>query len=110
MVLKDNIFSDANGLITREEWETEVFKASCKYTVAVQLGGGNKDFADFATYPEALITALRTDRAVLYAVTETGRSLCIPKNEYEKYLNLYNQLTGQHLKMPSQPKVTYERR
>lgn len=100
-----NRYTNADGsLKARVGWEFDVFKEARLYRVVVQLGGGNKDFAEFPTFPEALIVALHTERSNLYAVHPSGHAFCIPPAEWETCLQIYNDatqpITGVRLKMP----------
>jgi hypothetical protein len=52
------------------------------------------------TYPQALWLSLRTPRSLLHVVTGSGRACCIQRRDFERYLKLYNRLTGQSLRMP----------
>jgi hypothetical protein len=96
-------FSSADGLIKYEEWEERVFLASIKYSVNIPLGRGKVDTKWYRTYPEAMLIAMHTPRGILYATTQSGRSVCITRKDYEKYLGVYNKATGQNLQMPRDP-------
>jgi hypothetical protein len=94
-----------------QEKELIIFKDARLFRVTLFANGvSNRETLDYPNYPLALFVALHTERSILHAVTPTGSSFCVPQNEYEKYLNVYNELTGQKLKMPIIPKVTYEHR
>jgi len=96
-------FSSPDGLIKYEEWEERVFRASIRYSTNVPLGRGRVETKWWPTYPEAMLIAMHTPRAILYCSTQSGRSVCIARKDYEKYLKLYNKLTRQSLRMPRDP-------
>lgn len=95
----DSIYRNEHGeIITQAEYEAKMFRTARRYKVAVLESQYNMRGVAFATYPEALIKALSTDRTMLYVIPDHGMTDClIPANKYEHYLGVYNELTGQHI-------------
>jgi hypothetical protein len=87
---------------TNEDQEYEIFlnaKLYCVYTFS------DHQLYHYKTFPEALAVALHfhqnESRPVLRVYTENNvRYFTMPRDQYQKYLDVYNTLTGQTLKMP----------
>lgn len=93
------------NLLSLEQVAIDQFKDSVHYTVVTKAGVARFHTKYYRTYPEAMVIALHTEVCCVYAVDRDNHSLLIPPEEYELYLNLYNELSGQRLRMPFQPKI-----
>ena len=102
-------WSDDQGLIDYDTWERRVFLAASQYSVVVTLGRGQINTKWFKTYPEAMVAAINTPRGLLYVSTSSGRAVCIQRKDFEKYLELYNEVTGQRLRLSDDLRNKLER-
>lgn len=98
-------YYDENGkLTTKQGWEEEKFIAAKYFTVCIMLGGGKKDVVEVQHYLQALAIAvaanLRDERAMIYAVTSVGSPICIPRDKYQHYLDIYNESAGTKYRFP----------
>jgi hypothetical protein len=100
--LKFNTF----GYSSTEEKEEYIFRNASHYRVT---DCGTAQTGYFHTYPEALSATLgildqENGRALLYVISTEGRDFCMPRDQFQKYLSIYNDLTehvtGQRLGMP----------
>lgn len=73
-----------------EEWEDQVFLAATLFTTYRRAGKGHGDRRPFKTFPEAIVDAQTDPRALLYAVTDSGRSFCIERGKWRHYLGLWD--------------------
>jgi hypothetical protein len=101
----DNNFADAQGLISYEQWEERVFLRAVMYSVVVPHGRGQITTKWYRTYPEAMVISMHTPRSLLYVKTASGRAVCIRRQDFGKYLKVYNRETGQRLRMPPDPLI-----
>jgi hypothetical protein len=92
-------FGFANG----QEWEDVVFFHATAYTAVLygSLRQGRR--ADFSTYKEALAMAqTMTDEhkrpALIYAVTEAGRQMCVGPQSRQRYLEIDEERAKQYEK------------
>lgn len=67
---------------SRDEWETTVIAAAVTFTTARFLGRGQYDRREFATLAGAIADAGDDRRAMVYAVTEAGRSVMVPRTRW----------------------------
>jgi hypothetical protein len=89
-----------------EEWEARIFQAACKegyFTVwerdsTVPGKGIRKEFRHF---PDAAMYAHGNPRCLVYAVTKTGRSFCVVREQWLKYLQVFRHLTEEGLQVPT---------
>jgi hypothetical protein len=83
-----------------EEFENYCFVHADKYRVTVYQGGGKKETLDFATFPEAMMTASKLKNVVVYASTREGFGVPLVEKKWPHFLDLYNRESGQRLRFP----------
>lgn len=71
---------------SRDEWEGSVIAAATKFTTSRFLGRGEYDTREFGSLPEAVADAKDDRRAMVYAVTDTGRSVMVPRAAWARLL------------------------
>jgi hypothetical protein len=80
---------------TREEWETRTFLGAAYFRVHRFYSIGRRESFETTDFVEALRSVGREMRlgrqALIYAVTASGRFVCLPKTEYRKYYDLWMQ-------------------
>jgi hypothetical protein len=65
--------------LTADEWERAVIANAAYFTCFRRLGRGRCDKKVFGTMGEALAEAAGDRRALVYAVTVSGRSTLVPR-------------------------------
>ena len=97
-------YDEDGNLTTKQGAEEKKFLAATHFRVCVVLGGGNKNTAEFRTYWQALAVAVSINliepRAMIYAVTALGSDVCITRDMYQHYLDIYNNAAGTNYKYP----------
>ena len=107
--------ADGKVLSKRLDYEEEIFRTSTQYYIALrsETGIGSWKRYEFKTYPEAMVYAIKLSNAaeeqardelipLLYVVRDSDQAgFNMPHNEFPRYLQIYNELTGQKLQMPS---------
>jgi hypothetical protein len=85
--------SEHNFTGTREEWETRVFLNAAYFRVHRFLSQGEHESVTVTDFVEALSIAgreLRQKRRVLiYAVTPSGRYVCLPQRQWRRFYALW---------------------
>jgi len=107
IVMIPGLFSSLNGNLTmtdqnpippehrfnvkREEWEDAVFSNAAYFTVFRRHGrfAINRENKPFATFPEAMNDALEDVQALVYAVTATERSVCLVRDKWARYMDMW---------------------
>lgn len=80
---------------TRQEWEERIFRNANHFTV-VRFGVPNgSESTTVKTFAEAYYVAHQEPRALIYAVTLSGRAFCVPASEYVKYAEIHLSLKKQ---------------
>jgi hypothetical protein len=77
--------------VTLEQWEEQVFANANHFTIFRRLGRFNHDTKTVATFPEAINEAKGDRTALVYAVTLTGRSVCLIRARWPRYLEIWNE-------------------
>jgi hypothetical protein len=83
MTLTENDFTG-----TREEWENRVIAAASYFRLHRYYGRGGRDGTETVTFASAKVVAERAledmpgCRVLVYAVTDSGRSVLIPKEKW----------------------------
>lgn len=90
-------------MVEPEQWDDAVFTRAIKYTAVVGRTPSNRSVYEYATFPEALTFAETYNasversgnlpRAMLYAVTETGRHTMLVPKRWEHYSKLWEKRT-----------------
>jgi hypothetical protein len=79
---------------SREEWEQRVFLNAAYFRVHRFLSQGEHESTQTEDFVEALRLAghemLRKRRALIYAVTESGRYVCLPQKQWRHLYELWN--------------------
>jgi hypothetical protein len=89
----ENEFRGAgSGEFTEKDWEDVVFRNATKFTVYRRLGLGKKDVREFGSFSEAAVDAYNDKTALVYAVTETGRWVCLVRPSWSHYLEIQKQM------------------
>lgn len=72
-------------LKTQEEWDRAVFDAAVSFSV-FKRGVGKVE--DIKTFADAVLLAISwgENGALIYAITEAGRSTCIPRSTWQDLL------------------------
>jgi len=70
-----------------EEWEERVFRHAAYFTVWRR----NEEQRIFPSFRQAVADAMTDRRALVYAVTGTGRSVCLIRKRWDHYLTLHQQ-------------------
>lgn len=84
-------------LETQRDWEEAVFRNANHFTVFRlhrRTTAGTlpeRESTVYQTFPEALNVAKTDPRLLVYAVTLTGDSFCIPPGEWDKYLAIWDE-------------------
>jgi hypothetical protein len=76
-----------------EEHEKNLFMRATTFSVFERVGGKRMrtEYTDFA---EAALDAISRPRALLYAVTSDSMSVCLARNTWTKYLELWKGKIG----------------
>lgn len=83
---------------TREQWEEAIFRHAAYFTVVRRLPRKAKfaavefDRHEYKAFPEARLDAQDDPQALVYAVSAEGRHFCIPRGEWTKYTELWNEV------------------
>jgi hypothetical protein len=104
---KDNPLPNESLTGTREQWEEAVFRHAAYFTVVrrlprkVKIAPVEFDRHEYKTFPEALSDAGDDPQALVYAVfveegVPGGRHFCIPRGEWEKYVQIWEEGTCLH--------------
>lgn len=72
--------------VDRDEWETTVFNNAQHFSVVLLEKNLSKPVA---TFPQAVIEATADERSLIYAVTETGRFVCLDRKDHDKFLRMW---------------------
>lgn len=79
---------------TKDQWERRIFLNACHYTVVIYdgVGHGSRFHADraeiiYRDFNRALKRARSHPRALIYGVTENGRSDLLSRSRWEEYEN-----------------------
>jgi hypothetical protein len=85
--------SEHNFTGSREEWETRVFLNAAYFRVHRFLLQGEHESMTVTNFVEALTIAgheLRRKRRVLiYAITPSGRYVCLPTKQWRRFYDLW---------------------
>jgi len=76
---------------TLAEYERSVFRNNMHFTVFRHFGPGNRKSQIFATFPEAIEFARQDVHMLVYVVSFDGRSVCLPRTEWDDYLKIWNE-------------------
>lgn len=125
---------DDEGMISAEEGADRVFRAACvigDFTVSLNHGRGRFTTKRYRTYPEALVVALALIREgkdpAIRAATKNRDALLdgaahrdkvnawVSKEEarrvvWQRYLDMYGEVTGQRLRCPALDELSPRRR
>ncbi len=77
-----------------ETWEQRVFMAACDtgyFTAYCRFAKREDRRKEFNNFPEAAMYAMG-HHGLVYAVTASGRSVCIPRVQYQAYLDMWKGL------------------
>lgn len=86
----ENDFADMNI----ENWEDRVFTNAAHFTVVKKVGVGKMDRKEFPNFVEAINDAFTDERAMVYAVTESGRAVMLVRKKWRHYYDLLNTKRG----------------
>lgn len=73
---------------TLMDWEARVFR-NAEYFTVVRYGVSGGECAEVRTFPQALSLIETNSRALVYAVTKSGRNFCVPRSEWPKYHQIW---------------------
>lgn len=76
---------------TLSDWEQRVFRNASHFTVVRYGVAAGSERATVDTFPQALALAGYNSRVLVYAVTNSGRAFCVPRSEWFKYYDIWNQ-------------------
>lgn len=83
---------ESNFNVEREEqWEDAVFLRAVEFTVFRKVGRFKRDRKHFSDYCAAVIEAWNDPTALVYAVTENGRQVCLVPKRWAHYLLLWKE-------------------
>lgn len=68
----------------RDTWEKIVFEQAHHFSVFRRLGRMQKYQRDHFDFLRALKDARSNDRSLLYAITESGRSVCLDRADWDR--------------------------
>ena len=75
-----------------DAYEEAIFKRAMNggyFTSVHYKSRGESIRNDFKTFPEAAIDAFANDRALVYAVSERGNQVCIPRSRWAYFNTFY---------------------
>ena len=84
-IIPENDFS-----VSQDQWEENVFSNAHHFTVFRFFGRHQRESKVFETWPEALADAEGDKRALIYAVTLSGRQVCCVPAKWPRYHELWN--------------------
>ena len=73
---------------TWDEWELTVINVAVKFKVIRFLVRSKYDRREFGTLRDAVDNASPNKRLLIYAVTETGRHVQVPRLRWDEFLKL----------------------
>lgn len=82
---------------TQKEWEEAVFRNATHFNVFRlyrRRAAGTfpkREATAYYTFPEAVADAAPDLQALVYAVTEQGNNFCVPRPEWPKYQQIWEQ-------------------
>lgn len=83
-----------NFALRYDEWEVVVFDNAIYYTVVAMRGRGSRERHQFQSLPDAIKQADGDDRACVYAVTKSGRAVCLDRSKWANWLVRYRVTHG----------------
>jgi len=87
--------SEHNFTGSREEWETRVFLNAAYFRVHRFLSDGDHQSMTVSDFVEALTIAGHElgerRRVLIYAVTASGRHVCLPQQQWRRLYELWQQ-------------------
>lgn len=83
-------------LETQRDWEEAIFRHANHFTVfrlhrRVHGTMPERESTVYQTFPEAITVANPDPRLLVYAVTLSGDAFCVPRSEWIKYLDIWNE-------------------
>ncbi len=82
----------ASEFESSDAYEEAIFRRAMEggyFTVVHYRSLGGSERIDFETFPEAAIEAFHNPRALVYAVSERGNQVCIPRSRWGYFNDLY---------------------
>ena len=80
-----------SGEFKEKDWEDVVFRNAAYFNVYRRLGLGKKDVRRFGSFSEAAVDAFSDETALVYAVTKTGRWVCLVRSRWSHFLEIQKQ-------------------
>jgi len=77
--------TEHNFLGTVEDWEMRVFQNAAFFSVVVGRNPASRVRVERKTFPEALEQAKASDKAMIYAITDSGRSVMLTRKRWPVY-------------------------
>ena len=77
---------------TQDQWEELLFRNAAYFTVYRKLSRGKSERKEFANFPEAAVDAFHDHRALVYAVAESGRFVCVVRSRWQHYLDIWKEM------------------
>ena len=74
---------------TLADWEERVFRSASHFTVVRYGVATGSERVTVDTFQYALALAGNNPRALVYAVTGSGRTFCVPRKEWLKYYEIW---------------------
>lgn len=77
---------------TVEQHDEHVFRNAHHFTVSHAIGIGAPETTEFTDFAAAALNAYHDRRALVYAVTEAGRSVCLVRSRWADFLVIWKQM------------------
>lgn len=83
---------------TRADWEENIFRHAHHFNVfrlhrRSAVRPKEREITVYATFPEALADATLDMTALVYAITLSGDNFCVPKDQWERYVSIWEERT-----------------
>ena len=78
---------DFKANATQEQWDRTLFRVACKFvTIDLDTPARNRERREFSEFAAAVAYARNKPRCLLYAVAESERSTCLPRDIWQELL------------------------